>query len=925
MNKVKVGLLLVSSLTGICLLATDANYVLQGDASDNGVVSASGAVVKSSDFTIEAWVMPPSGSTTIQENDIFSQFAGSGNAGDLIFALYYGEPAMFLRSFNPAGGSWKRSGVVLPQNRWSCCALTCDGDTMTLYVNGERVLTDVRTSASPIVPANAAARIGMNNKSFKGKICNVQVWSVCRTQEEVRGDLAKRAIGTESGLVACWPLDDATGTSARELVSGTSSGMSGTPVWTSCVNPRSERADSQGNRCLNGTASASAGVSTEGLQLAGPAFTLEAWIRPSKSDLENDFIRQFKGSNTSGDLIFGLQKNTRKLGFFYRSWSASNWMYVDVVPPLNAWSHVAATCDGDTLKLFMNGSNVATITRTGSAPFTPAPVSLGLGSDTSGGTFYGDLSDVRVWSVCRTDQEVAKTFGGEALTGAEFGLEAWLPLGEATGTTAYNRSVYAATHGTLASADARQSVPTPSGLSSRPEGTEGVVLQVNGSAAPTVAGRVSCARDFKIRTSAFTIEAWVKPDTLTQENDFLAQFSGATSGDLLVATGTSTERRFAVFYRNWGTNDWLIGKTQLTTHAWTHCAAVCTGDKMILYVNGRKDAEFDCKAGASSMIPNPGSTVYFAGNHNKTYAGCVSDVRVWNVVRTGEQIAGSFTNRLAGTEPGLIAYYPLKDSAGATVTNMAFLGMADGTIDQAADSMWAMRLMPFTDRTYAASDFQVWNPGAITTGVNLVAPTFTCEAWIRPRDHTSENWVFSQFRGSVTGDFILNVQTDGRLRGFLRNFNAVNAVFSTDTVPNGKWSHVAMSCDGAVIKLFLNGKKVGEGNRTASGPIYPQAETKLVVGGDEASRVFRGRISEARVWTVARTEEEIAAGYAGRLTGWEPNLLLDYRLDQDDGTTVWNVSRYGVFNGDPRAGGYWERLRRTPFAYEQMGLFLLIK
>ena len=39
--------------------------------------------------------------------------------------------------------------------------------------------------------------------------------------------------------------------------------------------------------------------------------------------------------------------------------------------------------------------------------------------------------------------------------------------------------------------------------------------------------------------------------------------------------------------------------------------------------------------------------------------GSISDVRIWNVARTPEQIAANYTNRLTGTEPGLVGYWPL--------------------------------------------------------------------------------------------------------------------------------------------------------------------------------------------------------------------------------------------------------------------------
>ena len=39
--------------------------------------------------------------------------------------------------------------------------------------------------------------------------------------------------------------------------------------------------------------------------------------------------------------------------------------------------------------------------------------------------------------------------------------------------------------------------------------------------------------------------------------------------------------------------------------------------------------------------------------------GQISDVRIWNVARTPAEIQANYTNRLTGTEPGLVGYWPL--------------------------------------------------------------------------------------------------------------------------------------------------------------------------------------------------------------------------------------------------------------------------
>ena len=52
-----------------------------------------------------------------------------------------------------------------------------------------------------------------------------------------------------------------------------------------------------------------------------------------------------------------------------------------------------------------------------------------------------------------------------------------------------------------------------------------------------------------------------------------------------------------------------------------------------------------------------------SSTNNNGYKGNLSDVRIWNVARTPEQIAANYTNRLTGTEEGLVGYWPLKDPA----------------------------------------------------------------------------------------------------------------------------------------------------------------------------------------------------------------------------------------------------------------------
>ena len=73
--------------------------------------------------------------------------------------------------------------------------------------------------------------------------------------------------------------------------------------------------------------------------------------------------------------------------------------------PLNTWTHLAATFGDTTLRLYVNGVQVATQT-------VPAPIDTSNGTLTIGGdTFYGQhfagrIDEVRIYNTALTASEI---------------------------------------------------------------------------------------------------------------------------------------------------------------------------------------------------------------------------------------------------------------------------------------------------------------------------------------------------------------------------------------------------------------------------------------------------------------------------------------------------------------------------------------
>jgi hypothetical protein len=73
--------------------------------------------------------------------------------------------------------------------------------------------------------------------------------------------------------------------------------------------------------------------------------------------------------------------------------------------PLNTWSHLAATWDGATLRLYVNGVQASSRATNGSIVTSAGPLRFG-GNSVWGEWFAGRLDEIRVYSRALTATEI---------------------------------------------------------------------------------------------------------------------------------------------------------------------------------------------------------------------------------------------------------------------------------------------------------------------------------------------------------------------------------------------------------------------------------------------------------------------------------------------------------------------------------------
>ena len=129
------------------------------------------------------------------------------------------------------------------------------------------------------------------------------------------------------------------------------------------------------------------------------------------------------------------------------------------------------------------------------------------------------------------------------------------------------------------------------------------------------------------------------------------------------------------------------------------------------------------------------------------------------------------------------------------------------------------------------------------------ANDFTIECWVKPTDiayssYYKRMWSF----GDADGNSICALVTDTGTVDFRINNSGVISS-SSRALPKGIWTHVAVVRESNVIKLYLNGTKVGSAYSYTSTIDYSQGSEKLWIGTqiNNASSSWYGSISNFRV------------------------------------------------------------------------------
>jgi len=171
---------------------------------------------------------------------------------------------------------------------------------------------------------------------------------------------------TPSGLVAAYGFNEGSGVQTTDASGQGRTGTISGATWTA--------AGKFGNALsFDGTSAWVTVADAASLDLTN-GLTLEAWVNPTSGTGWRSVILKEGGSGMAYAL-YSANNASRPAGYVHTNSDVA--VNGTAAVPMNAWTHLALTYDGATMRMFVNGVQVSTRALTGSASVTSGALRIG--------------------------------------------------------------------------------------------------------------------------------------------------------------------------------------------------------------------------------------------------------------------------------------------------------------------------------------------------------------------------------------------------------------------------------------------------------------------------------------------------------------------------------------------------------------------
>ena len=396
---------------------TDHSTAIQLDGESSYMQTEVSRNLSNKDLTFETWINPTDSkdATIFAHGDINNMIELSFTADNYLVAKVGGRTARSVLPVKFDKGTWAHVALVLDAT----------GNSISAYYNFEPVIANY-----PIQSYKAAGPITLGRNInggnyFGGKMHTARLWDKARTSGELQLGSLEQLSGTETGLIAYYPMKEGKGTATEDKARGANLVMNACE-WSL---PGGYAAQFSGNGYL--TLETSAVVANADMN-----YSVEFWFKTQGTQSNAVMVSNGRGDGqdyggSTNLFTVGFDENGKLAYINNGSKHLVNGNFAD-----DEWHHFVMTVSRTTGfgQIFMDGELNTFFDAEALGGLASANAYVGARGWYSSPNnlvvdnyFKGKVDELRIWNLNKT-QAIIETYNNEKLNGEEVGLLAYYPF-----------------------------------------------------------------------------------------------------------------------------------------------------------------------------------------------------------------------------------------------------------------------------------------------------------------------------------------------------------------------------------------------------------------------------------------------------------------------------------------------------------------
>jgi len=835
------------------------DYVMDFENSSNQYISGN-ASLPNSDYTISAWI----NLETVTTESIVTWGEDATGKRRSLFIWNGGGGA--YRLYSSTYGSNIGGSTTLLTGQWYHAAVTVSSAGVTnIYLNGSPDGTGTNTLNS-FTGTNFYIGRTPSGEYFDGKISNVQIFN---------------------------SVIPGTGTNSIETLYNNSSPLTDMSGFTSLTNWWKLNADSvytpsapNYTTSLDFVSSQSDYISfATGSTIARTQnLTFSAWINERSGTIMGNRSSSNFGVSLyfyNNILIFQLGNDSNDS--FNNSVVANVYNYINN----GEWSHIAATWDGTTSKIYINN-----IERNSWTPSSTLTISgwndfgIGKRAGSNSGYVNGQISNCAVWDKALSSSQVSTLFNfGTPETNISFDPTAWWKLDDQNAITDYS--------GNGNTGSNNGATNSPGGVAYAPSWKIPSALPITSAANYTTAldfggsDYIDCGNNSSLVPSSLTISLWFKTSGSASAIPRLINksYSASAPYDSYFININNNVLNFKIGVSSASVK--IAGATNVVDGKWHHVVGTYDGSQLKLYLDGNSEATPVSETRA--IIENTTYNLTIgcelgAYNFSWPFTGDISNVSIFDSALTAPQVSTLYNG---GTPETAISFLPVSwwklDTGGSTITDYGSggnTGNNNGASPITSDVLTTQPVngvsttLPST--ALQQSDLQFDSPysnyslsfdgsnwiDCSNSSILNIFNNISISAWVKASSFANYDLIIGR---STNNDYDFGISGGGGI-GVLR-FHTGNGTTQEYVDSAGfslalnQWYHVAIvrTVTPNQITFFINGQQLN----TVALSYTPTGSLTTItrIGSRSGTFGFNGEIDETALWSTALTSAQILEIY----------------------------------------------------------------